>query len=157
MFIRFHVQQLVLATYQHLVPCPAQAMASWGCYIPEVIVSSGTLPRMVHCYELQVIKKVKEHHKKKRRELKKSGKKPKEPKDPGIPSQWPFKEELLKEMAWKRQQILMQEKAKKEERKRAREVRHQTSELVKSIFKCLMWQRRPGDAAALLICPCTVP
>lgn len=72
---------------------------------------------------LQVIKKVKEHHRKKRRELKKSGKKPKEPKDPGIPSQWPFKEELLKEMAWKRQQILMQEKAKKEERKRAREVR----------------------------------
>eukprot|EP00878_Enallax_costatus_P011530 GHUV01012036.1.p1 GENE.GHUV01012036.1~~GHUV01012036.1.p1 ORF type:complete len:347 (+),score=121.57 GHUV01012036.1:146-1186(+) len=69
----------------------------------------------------KVIKKVKEHHKKKRRELKKSGKKPKEPKDPGIPSQWPFKEELLKEMAWKRQQILMQEKAKKEERKRARE------------------------------------
>lgn len=70
----------------------------------------------------QVIKKVKEHHRKKRRELKKSGNKPKEPKDPGIPSQWPFKEELLKELAWKRQQILMQEKAKKEDRKRAREV-----------------------------------
>ena len=70
----------------------------------------------------KVIKKVKEHHKKKKRELKKSGKKPKEHKDPGIPSQWPFKEELLKEMAWKRQQILMAEKQKKEERKRAREV-----------------------------------
>jgi hypothetical protein len=70
----------------------------------------------------KIIKKVKDHHKKKRKELKKSGKKPKEPKDPGIPSAWPFKEELLKEMAWKRQQILMSEKQKREERKRAREV-----------------------------------
>jgi nuclear GTP-binding protein len=70
----------------------------------------------------KIIKKVKEHHKKKRKELKKSGNKPKEPKDPGIPSAWPFKEELLKEMAWKKQQILMQEKQKKEEKKRAREV-----------------------------------
>eukprot|EP00879_Flechtneria_rotunda_P015386 GHRR01016085.1.p1 GENE.GHRR01016085.1~~GHRR01016085.1.p1 ORF type:complete len:427 (+),score=152.48 GHRR01016085.1:171-1451(+) len=69
----------------------------------------------------KVIKKVREHHKKKRKELRKSGKKPKEPKDPGIPSQWPFKEELLKELAWKRQQILIQEKQKKEERKRVRE------------------------------------
>jgi hypothetical protein len=73
------------------------------------------------------IKKVKEHHKKKRRELKKSGRKPKEPKTVGsaIPSQWPFKEELLKEMAWKRQQVLMAEKQKREERKRNREVSRQ--------------------------------
>jgi nuclear GTP-binding protein len=70
----------------------------------------------------KIVKKVKEHHRKKKKELKKSGKKPKEPKDPGIPSQWPFKEELIKEFAWKRQQILMQEKQKKEDRKRARAV-----------------------------------
>jgi nuclear GTP-binding protein len=70
------------------------------------------------------IKKVKEHHKKKRKELKKSGRKPKEPKTVGsaIPSQWPFKEELLKEMAWKQQQVLMAEKQKREQRKRNRDV-----------------------------------
>ena len=72
----------------------------------------------------KIIKKVKEHHKKKEKELKKSGKKRKEPKDPGIPAQWPFKEELIKELAWKRQQILMQEKQKREDRKRARTVGH---------------------------------
>ncbi|WIA32487.1 hypothetical protein OEZ86_003306 [Tetradesmus obliquus] len=72
------------------------------------------------------IKKVKEHHRKQRRELKKSGRKPKDLKTvgPEIPSQWPFKEELLKEMAWKRQQVLLADKAKREERKRNREERN---------------------------------
>lgn len=45
----------------------------------------------------QVKKKIKEHHKKKRREVnanKKKGIKEKGPKDPGLPSQWPFKEEV---------------------------------------------------------------
>lgn len=74
---------------------------------------------------MQVIKKVKEHHKKKKKELKKLGKKAPKLKDPGIPSQWPFKEELIKEFAWKKQQILMQEKEKRDERKRAREVRRE--------------------------------
>jgi nuclear GTP-binding protein len=72
----------------------------------------------------KIIKKVKEHHKKKRKELKKSGNAAKAPKDPGIPSQWPFKEELIKELAWKRQQILMDEKKKKDDRKRARDERN---------------------------------
>ncbi|WIA12353.1 hypothetical protein OEZ85_012403 [Tetradesmus obliquus] len=72
------------------------------------------------------IKKVKEHHRKQRRELKKSGRKPKDLKTvgPEIPSQWPFKEDLLKEMAWKRQQVLLADKAKREERKRNREERN---------------------------------
>lgn len=38
-------------------------------------------------YRPQVIKKVREHHKKKRKELKKAGKKAQKEKDPGIPSQ----------------------------------------------------------------------
>lgn len=71
----------------------------------------------------QVIKKVREHHRKKRKELKKLGKRAPKEKDPGIPAQWPFKEELIKELAWKRQQILLEEKAKKEERRKARQVR----------------------------------
>lgn len=70
----------------------------------------------------KILRKVKEHHKKKRKELRKTGGKTKPLKDPGIPSQWPFKEELVKELAWKRQQILEKEKAEKAERKRARTV-----------------------------------
>ena len=68
----------------------------------------------------QVKKKIKEHHKKKRREInanKKKGIKEKGPKDPGLPSQWPFKDELIKEFAFKRAQILASEKLKKEQRK----------------------------------------
>lgn len=71
----------------------------------------------------KVIKKVKEHHKKKAKELRKqvkAGRKPKAPKDPGIPSQWPFKQELVKELEWEKQRILATEKQKKAERRAAR-------------------------------------
>ena len=71
----------------------------------------------------KIIKKVKLHHKKLAKETKKAqkaGRKPKPVKDPGIPSQWPFKEELIKDLAWQKQRILAQEQAKKDERKRAR-------------------------------------
>ncbi len=71
----------------------------------------------------KVIRKVKEHHKKKRKELKKAGGKEKRPKDPGLPQQWPFKEDLIKEFAFKRAQILAEEKRKKEEKKARRQVR----------------------------------
>jgi nuclear GTP-binding protein len=59
----------------------------------------------------KIIKKVKAHLKKKAKQDK--GKQHKVPKDPGIPSQWPFKEELLKDLEWQRQRILSQEKEKK--------------------------------------------
>lgn len=65
----------------------------------------------------KVIKKVKEHHKKKAKLLKKSGRKAKAPKDPGIPSQWPFKQELVKEIEWEKQRALDDKKRKKEERR----------------------------------------
>jgi nuclear GTP-binding protein len=42
--------------------------------------------------------------------------------DPGLPSQWPFKEELVKEFAFKRAQILADEKRKKDEKKARRMV-----------------------------------
>ena len=67
-------------------------------------------------HKYKVIKKVKQHLKKKAKEEKKaraSGKKIKAPKDPGIPSQWPFKEELLKDLEWQKQRILDQEKSRK--------------------------------------------
>ena len=70
-------------------------------------------------HKYKVIKKVKQHHQKKAKEEKKNlkaGRKPKAPKDPGIPAQWPFKTELLKDLEWQKQRILAQEKAKREEK-----------------------------------------
>ena len=92
----------------------------------------------------KIIKKTKEHHRKKRKEERKaaaSGKgKHKVIKDPGIPSQWPFKEELIKEFAWKKQQILLEEKAKRDERKRAREV---------SCFSCFVLESNESSLTRL--------
>lgn len=68
----------------------------------------------------KVIKKVKEHHKKKAKLAKKTGRKVKPPKDPGIPSQWPFKQELVKELEWEKQRALAEQQRKKEERRLAR-------------------------------------
>ena len=72
----------------------------------------------------KIRRKVKEHHRKKAKELKKThgGKAPKGPKDPGLPSQWPFREELVKEFAFKRAQILADEKMKKDAKKARRTV-----------------------------------
>ena len=66
----------------------------------------------------KLIKKVKEHHKKKRREesrKKRSGVKAKERKDPGIPAQWPYKEELLKEIDHEVEKKIVLEEAKADE------------------------------------------
>ncbi len=68
----------------------------------------------------KVIKKVKEHGRKMAKEARKSGKKNKAPADPGIPKQWPFKQELINELEEKRRLILEAEAMKKAERKRAR-------------------------------------
>lgn len=68
----------------------------------------------------KVIRKVKEHHRKKTKEAKKHGNKPKKVKDPGIPAQWPFKQELIKEMEWQKQRILHQEQQKKDAKKAAK-------------------------------------
>ena len=76
--------------------------------------------RMSLKQKYKIIKKVKDHHRKKKKEMKKKGIKPKGPKDPGLPSQWPFKEELVKDFAWQRAKILADEKRKKEEKKARR-------------------------------------
>lgn len=57
--------------------------------------------RMTLKQKYKVIRKVKEHHRKKRKEenkAKRLGIKKKEPKDPGIPAAWPFKEELIAQL-----------------------------------------------------------
>lgn len=69
----------------------------------------------------KVIRKVKEHGRKVAKAARKSGGKAKQPADPGLPNQWPFKQELIKELEEKRQLILAAEKRKKQDRKRTRE------------------------------------
>lgn len=76
--------------------------------------------RMSLKQKYKIVKKVKEHHKKKAKEEKKLGKKRVPPKDPGIPNQWPFKAELLKELDWEKKRALAKDKRRKDERKRAR-------------------------------------
>jgi hypothetical protein len=72
----------------------------------------------------KVLKKIKEHHRKKAKELKKKGGRVKPPKDPGIPASWPFKEQLLQEIEFERyraeQAKLARKEAAKERRVRAR-------------------------------------
>lgn len=62
----------------------------------------------------KVLRKVKEHHRKKRKDAKKSGLKPREPKDPGIPSAWPFKQELIQQLTAQKQRDLAREHAKRD-------------------------------------------
>ncbi|XP_047183068.1 guanine nucleotide-binding protein-like NSN1 [Vigna umbellata] len=75
----------------------------------------------------KVIRKVKEHNKKKTKEAKKlrlSGKKKVE-KDPGIPNDWPFKEQELKALEARRAKAieeLEQKKAERKERARKRKL-----------------------------------
>ena len=71
----------------------------------------------------KIIKKVKEHHKKQRKEAKKLGhkRKPKAEKDPGIPNAWPFREQELAALEARRARALEeleQKKAAKKERVR---------------------------------------
>ncbi|CAG8484643.1 10035_t:CDS:2 [Ambispora leptoticha] len=65
----------------------------------------------------KIEKKVKEHHRKERREAKKNPKPTKLRKDPGIPNLWPFKDKLL-------HQIEEQKRKVEEERIRQKQDRH---------------------------------
>lgn len=75
----------------------------------------------------KIIRKVKEHHKKKAKEAKKLGlhRKPKVEKDPGIPNDWPFKEQELKALEARRARAieeLEQKKAARKERAQKRKL-----------------------------------
>jgi nuclear GTP-binding protein len=75
-------------------------------------------------YKIQ--KKVKEHHRKIRKEEKAKAKKGiklavMKRKDPGIPNLWPFKEELLREVEVHKENVAKQKIAEKLERQRQRE------------------------------------
>jgi len=68
----------------------------------------------------KVLKKIKEHHRKKAKELKKKGGRVKPPKDPGIPAAWPFKEQLLQEIEFERQKAELAKQARKDAAKERR-------------------------------------
>ncbi|XP_075642397.1 guanine nucleotide-binding protein-like NSN1 [Castanea sativa] len=67
----------------------------------------------------KIIRKVKEHHRKKAKEAKKLGlnRKNKPEKDPGIPNDWPFKEQELKALEARRARAIDELELKKAERK----------------------------------------
>ena len=68
----------------------------------------------------KVLKKVKEHHRKKAKELRKKGGRVKPVKDPGIPNAWPFKEQLVKELEFEKERAEQALAAKKEAAKERR-------------------------------------
>ncbi|XP_058100438.1 guanine nucleotide-binding protein-like NSN1 [Magnolia sinica] len=66
----------------------------------------------------KIIRKVKEHHKKKAKEAKKLGtQRKKVEKDPGIPNDWPFKEQELKSLEARRARAIEELEQKKSARK----------------------------------------
>lgn len=80
----------------------------------------GTLKK-----KYKIIKKVKDHHKKKAKEAKKLGvnNKHKVEKDPGVPNDWPFKEQVLKDLEARRARALEAAEQKKIARKERAEKR----------------------------------
>lgn len=59
----------------------------------------------------KVLRKVREHHRKKRKEAKKNGSLRKAPKDPGIPNAWPFKDELINQLKAQKERAIARERA----------------------------------------------
>lgn len=85
--------------------------------------------RMTLKQKYKILKKVREHHRKARKAEKKNPKTAAQKKrslikkDPGLPAQWPYKDELVKEFQFLRAKALAEEKQKKDERRLSRQVR----------------------------------
>eukprot|EP00892_Ulva_mutabilis_P007479 jgi/Ulvmu1/5102/UM021_0119.1 len=72
--------------------------------------------------KFKVIRKVKEHNRKQRKEAKKQGtRKQSVLRDPGIPANFPYRDKVVKEFQFEQQRILSQAAARKEESKRKRQ------------------------------------
>ena len=67
----------------------------------------------------KVLKKVREHHRKKRKEEKKNGTLSKAPKDPGIPNNWPFKEEIINSLRASKERAAARERALRDAQRQA--------------------------------------
>ena len=110
-----HSQAVQPAAASRRLPPPQQNLPT----MPKKSTKSKS-KRTTLKQKYKLIKKVKEHHKKKRREesrKKRLGVKAKERKDPGIPAQWPYKEELLKEIDHEVEKKIVLEEAKADEKR----------------------------------------
>jgi nuclear GTP-binding protein len=68
--------------------------------------------------KFKIIRKVKEHNRKLRRNAKKAGKrKPSLLKDPGIPNDFPYRDQIVKELKFEKDRIAAKHLAQKEARK----------------------------------------
>lgn len=85
----------------------------------DVFFAESKSKRVTLKQKHKVLRKVKEHHKKKAKDAKKLGlhRKPRVEKDPGIPNDWPFKEQELKALEVRRARALEEIEQKKEARK----------------------------------------
>lgn len=77
----------------------------------------------------KVLRKVKEHHRKKRKEAKKNGTLHKKQKDPGIPNAWPFKEELVQQLKAQKERAAARERARQEAQRQAAQRQAEGDEL----------------------------
>lgn len=78
--------------------------------VPKKIKSK----RVRTAHKHRILSRIKDHHRKERRAAKKNpGKINKTKKDPGIPNEWPFKEELLNEIEAQKNEIEEEKKRNK--------------------------------------------
>lgn len=72
--------------------------------------------------KFKVVRKVKEHNRKQRKEAKRQGnRKTSVLRDPGIPANYPYRDQVVKELQFEHQRIVAQAAARKEEAKRKRQ------------------------------------
>jgi len=90
-----------------------------------MVKKKGKSKRQTLKQKYKIEKRVTEHHRKLRKEAKRAeisghGTQKKKKRDPGIPNQWPFKEDLLKQIERAKEAMEQRKENQKEERKQAR-------------------------------------
>ena len=91
----------------------------------------------------KVERKVREHHRKQRRDAKRNPHKHKR-KDPGIPNSWPFKQQLLQEQELQREKDIESLQLARENRKKERALRRAQEHELQKAMKQNAQQRRQG-------------
>ncbi|KAI0334913.1 P-loop containing nucleoside triphosphate hydrolase protein [Cubamyces sp. BRFM 1775] len=82
-------------------------------------IRKKTSRRVSLAHRAKVQKKVKEAHRKQKRDARKNPPKKSKPKDPGIPNAFPYKDQILAEVAEQRRQAAEEKQRRKEEKKAA--------------------------------------
>ncbi|KAH9894117.1 hypothetical protein C8Q73DRAFT_826613 [Cubamyces lactineus] len=82
-------------------------------------IRKKTSRRVSLAHRAKIQKKVKEAHRKQKRDARKNPPKKSKPKDPGIPNAFPYKDQILAEVAEQRRQAAEEKQRRKEEKKAA--------------------------------------